>query len=110
MKLSIVSAVGFATAFFIPPVAAQDGSVRQLASTCFTCHGTDGHSVGGIPPSLAGRDAAELFQAMKDFQSGKRGATIMHQQARGYTDVQLQAIAAYFASIKPAPARLPAKP
>ena len=47
---------------------------------------------------------------MKDFQAGKRPATIMHQQARGYTDAQLQAIAAYFAAVKPAPARAPAKP
>jgi cytochrome c553 len=47
---------------------------------------------------------------MKEFQSGKRPATLMHQQARGYTDPQLQAIAAYFASVKPSSPRLPAKP
>ena len=93
------------------PAMAQDaGAGRTLAATCFTCHGTDGNSVGGVPPSLAGRSSAELFQAMKDFQTGKRPATIMHQQARGYTDPQLQAIGAYFASIKPTAARAPSKP
>jgi sulfide dehydrogenase cytochrome subunit len=46
---------------------------------------------------------------MKDFQSGKRPATIMHQQAKGYTDQQLQLIAAYLAAQKPAPARVPSK-
>ena len=60
-----------------------------------------------MPPSLAGRDRAELYQTLKDFQSGKRPATIMHQQAKGYTDQQLELIAAYFASLKPAPARSP---
>jgi sulfide dehydrogenase cytochrome subunit len=90
--------------------AAQDANTgRDLASACFTCHGTNGNSVGGVPPSLAGRDRAELFQAMKDFQSGKRPATIMHQQAKGYTDVQLQAITGYIATLKPAPPRSPAK-
>jgi cytochrome c553 len=90
---------------------AQDaGAGRTLAATCFTCHGTDGNSVQGVPPSLAGRNAAELFQTMKDFQSGKRPATIMHQLSRGYTDSQLQAIAAYFALVKSASAQLPPKP
>ena len=99
-----------AAVFGCAPVFAQDPAVRSLAGTCFTCHGTDGNSVGNVPPSLAGRPSAELFQMMKDFQSGKRPATIMHQQALGYTDAQLQAIAAYFAAVKPAPPRTPAKP
>ena len=76
---------------------------RNLASTCFTCHGTDGRSVGGIPPSLAGQDRNYLLQAMKDFKAGKRPATIMHQQAKGYTDEELEAIAGYFARAKAGP-------
>ena len=101
--------LSFTSACFAASASAQDAG-RSLASACFTCHGTDGTSVGGVPPSLAGRSSDELFQTMKEFQSGKRPATIMHQQARGYTDQQLQAIAAYFASVKTAPARLPSKP
>jgi cytochrome c553 len=93
-----------------PAVAQDAGAGRTLAATCFTCHGIDGNSVQGVPPSVAGRNAAELFQAMKDFQSGKRPATIMHQISRGYTDAQLQAIAAYFASVKAASTQLPPKP
>ena len=84
---------------------AQDPSAaRSLAATCFTCHGTDGRSVGGVPPSLAGRNKGELLQAMKDFKEGKRPATIMHQHAKGYTDQQLEQIAGYFAAVKPGPA------
>jgi len=81
---------------------AQDPNIaRNLAATCAACHGTDGHSVGGVPPSLAGRDKGEMLQTMKDFKAGKRPATIMHQQAKGYTDEQLELIAGYFASRKP---------
>ena len=84
---------------------------RNLASTCFTCHGTDGRSVGGIPPSLAGQDKNHLLQTMKDFKAGKRPATIMHQQAKGYTDQELDVIAGYFASVKGGPgATAPAAP
>jgi len=85
-------------------MAADPASARDLAATCFTCHGTDGHSVGGVPPSLAGQNKNYLLQQMKDFKAGKRPATIMHQNAKGYTDEQLDLIAGYFASIKPGPA------
>ncbi|MBI4189926.1 MAG: cytochrome c [Betaproteobacteria bacterium] len=82
---------------------AQDpNAARSLAATCFTCHGTDGISVGGVPPSLAGQDKKYLLQQMKDFKAGKRPATIMHQQAKGYSDEQLEQIAGYFAAVKPA--------
>jgi sulfide dehydrogenase cytochrome subunit len=82
---------------------AQAQDARSLAATCFTCHGTDGRSVGGVPPALAGRNKGELLMAMKDFKEGKRPATIMHQHAKGYTDEQLDLIAGYFASVKPGP-------
>ena len=101
--------VFFVLGLTLPAFAQDPNAGRSLAANCFTCHGTNGNSAGGVPPSLAGRDRAELFQTMKDFQSGKRPATIMHQHAKGYTDAQLQLIAAYFAAQKPAPARLPAK-
>jgi cytochrome c553 len=90
------------------PAAAEDSIiVRSLAATCFTCHGTDGRSVGGVPPSLAGRDRTYLLQTLKDFKAGKRPATIMQQQAKGYTDEQLDLIAGYFASVRPGPSAAP---
>lgn len=85
--------------------AAQDPNyARNLASACFTCHGTDGRSVNGVPPALAGRDRGELLDMMKGFKSGTRPATLMHQQAKGYTDQQLEAIAGYFAGTTRGPA------
>lgn len=77
---------------------------RNLASACFTCHGTDGRSVGNVPPALAGRDRGELLQILMDFKTGKRPATLMHQQAKGYTDQQLGTIAGYFAGVARGPA------
>ncbi|HEX2830910.1 MAG TPA: cytochrome c [Burkholderiales bacterium] len=110
MKPFMTCALAIAGAVHFTPAAAQDPNAgRNLSAACFTCHGTGGNSVGGVPPGLAGRDSAELFQTMKDFQSGKRPATIMHQQARGYTDEQLKLIAAYIATLKPAAARTPPK-
>lgn len=104
MKTFLIGA-GCIAALLSAPANAQDpNAARSLAATCFTCHGSDGRSVGGVPPGLAGRDKAELLQTLKDFQSGKRPATIMHQHAKGYTDAQLDAIAGYFAGVKSGPA------
>ncbi|MBM3344524.1 MAG: c-type cytochrome [Betaproteobacteria bacterium] len=81
---------------------AQDPNAgRALAATCATCHGTDGRSAGGVPPSLAGQNRQILLQAMRDFRDGKRAATIMHQHAKGYTDQQFELMADYFSKLKP---------
>jgi len=37
---------------------------------------------------------------MKAFKSGARPATVMHQLAKGYSDAQIEVIAAYFAAQK----------
>jgi sulfide dehydrogenase cytochrome subunit len=70
---------------------------RDIAANCANCHGTDGRSRAGVP-SLAGQDAAVLVQRMKEFRDGRRAATVMQQLAKGYTDAQIEAAAAYFAA------------
>lgn len=81
--------------------AADAHYARSLAATCFACHGTDGRSVNGVPPSLAGQNRDYLLKQMQEFRDGKRPATIMHQHAKGYTNEQLELIAGYFASVTP---------
>lgn len=82
--------------------AAQDAQalyVRSLAATCANCHGTDGRAVQGSQvPSLAGMPQVYIVEQMKAFKTGARSATVMHQLAKGYTDEQIQQIAAYFAA------------
>ncbi|TLD44511.1 MAG: Cytochrome subunit of sulfide dehydrogenase [Accumulibacter sp.] len=74
---------------------------RNLAATCANCHGTDGRPVAGsgIDP-LAGIEKRLSLQKLADFKSGVRPGTIMPQIAKGYTDEQLELIAAYFAAQK----------
>lgn len=74
---------------------------QYLAANCANCHGTNGNSAGGMA-SLAGYDKVKFVETMKAFQSGKRPATIMHQLSKGYTDAQIESMAAYFAAQKPA--------
>ena len=43
----------------------------------------------------------EIVQLVKEFRDGKRPATVMQQLAKGYTDAQIEAVAAYLAAQKP---------
>lgn len=109
---TLLALLSFSLLSPLPVLAAEAANptyARSLAATCFTCHGTDGRSVDGVPPSLAGQNRDYLLQQMREFRNGKRPATIMHQHALGYTDEQLALIAGYFAGIAPGPAaRAPA--
>ncbi len=72
---------------------------RNIAANCANCHGTNGKSTGGMP-SLAGQSADYIARQMREFRDGKRPATIMHQLSKGYTEEQINSVAAYFAAQK----------
>jgi sulfide dehydrogenase cytochrome subunit len=74
---------------------ASDTQIRVWAASCATCHGTQGHSQGGIP-SLAGVDKAQLLQKLLAYQQGTLPASVMHQHAKGYTSAELERMADYF--------------
>lgn len=83
----------------VPASAAENVNGRNWAATCTGCHGTDGHSEGGMP-GLAGLQKAYIVNAMREFKAGTRQATVMHQHAKGYTDEQIERIAEFFAAQK----------
>jgi sulfide dehydrogenase cytochrome subunit len=87
------------------PAAAQTVDAAVLAGPCANCHGTDGRSPG-IMPSIAGRPEAVLKAQLKAFkaETPPPGTTIMNRLTKGYTDEQIDALAKYYAQLKPAPA------
>ena len=97
--LAATLASGAAFALSALAQGADPNLARNLAAACANCHGTNGMSVQGMP-NLAGQQRTYLVQQMQDFRTGKRPATIMHQLAKGYTDEQIEALAAYFAAQK----------
>jgi len=70
-------------------------NVKYLAANCANCHGTNGAGSKGLP-SLAGLEKEYIIEQMKNFKSGAREATLMHQISKGYTDEQVAAMAAFF--------------
>ncbi len=95
LKLLAAGALGLAAL----GAQAELTQAKVWAAACANCHGTNGHAQPGME-SLAGKDKAELVQKMMDFKSGRKPATIMHQISKGYSDEQIQDIAAYFAAQK----------
>ena len=91
-----------ALAVFSVPATAQQPDPnfgRNLAAPCAICHGTNGTNAGGLP-NLAGQPGDYIAKQLRDFRDGKRPATIMHQISKGYTEPQIDALAAFFAAQK----------
>ncbi|TGD98648.1 c-type cytochrome [Methylobacterium nonmethylotrophicum] len=63
------------------------------ATTCSGCHGAP----GGAVPSLAGHSAEDIAAAMAAFRTGARPATVMNRIAKGFSDEESRAIAAWIA-------------
>ena len=78
--------------------AADANLARNLAATCFTCHGNNGKSVGGMEP-LDGVKKQNIIEKMNEFRLGSKPATLMHQITKGYTDQQIELIADYFSKL-----------
>jgi cytochrome subunit of sulfide dehydrogenase len=86
----------------VPPAGPQALRVRSLAANCAHCHGTDGRALADAAvPGLAGKPAAVLIERLTEFKSGARAGTLMPQIAKGYSDAQIQQLAAYFSAQTP---------
>ncbi len=79
--------------------APRDASTtaRSLAANCAACHGTNGKATAG-GSRLAGLDNSYIVSRMQAFKSGQLPATVMHQIAKGYSDADIEMLAAYFAA------------
>lgn len=76
-----------------------DKHARNMAASCAACHGTNGQSAGGAPV-LAGIDKAYFVTQMKDMKSGARPTTVMGKHAKGYSDAEVEQLAAFFSAQK----------
>ena len=67
------------------------------ASSCTGCHAST-KIADSVIPRIAGRKAADIVTAMRDFRSGATASSVMGRIAKGFTDPQVDAIAAWFAA------------
>lgn len=99
ISLVVATAVAALAASHATAQGSDPNLARNLAATCANCHGTNGTSVGGME-SLAGKPKDEIVRKMREFKSGAKPATVMHQLAKGYTDEQIELMGGWFAAQK----------
>jgi cytochrome c553 len=69
------------------------------AVSCTGCHPASARVVSPVS-RLAGLEQTAIVKALQEFRSGQRAATVMDRIARGFTDDEIQAIAAWYATQK----------
>jgi cytochrome c553 len=74
---------------------ASAAEVPPGAASCTGCH-AENPNVDTPVPRLAGQDANAIAAAMQAYRSGQRPATVMDRIAKGFSDDEIKAIAAWF--------------
>ena len=69
------------------------------AASCSGCHAANARVETPVPP-IKGRSQADIADAMIEYKSGKRPGTIMDRIAKGFSDEEIRAIAAWYAGQK----------
>src|SRR3970282_2105755 len=112
----MLAALAAAGLLWAAPAGAQDAAKPDLAKgeqlarqTCVACHGADGNSVAPANPKLAGQHTNYLYKQLTDFkaQGGKRAArenALMAGMVANLSNVDMRALAAYYAAHKLKPA------
>ena len=85
------------TAFVLGTFAAVAADAPSGATSCSGCHPASA-SVQTPVARLAGRPVAETVAALQAFRTGQRPATVMDRIAKGFSDAEFAAIAAWYAA------------
>jgi len=67
------------------------------ATSCSGCHPPTASAETKVPP-IRGRNPAEIVAAMEAFRSGERPSTVMGRIAKGFSDDEMRAVAAWLAA------------
>jgi sulfide dehydrogenase cytochrome subunit len=83
----------------VPTASAGAGEAPPGAAACSGCHPATAGVETPVPP-LAGRDPEQIASAMRAFRSGQQTGTVMNRIAKGFSDDEIQAIAAWYGGQK----------
>ena len=95
MRRVVAAAIGLVSI----AAAAAAAEPPAGAAACTGCHPASTRVTSPVP-RLNGIARAAIARAMQDFRSGARTATVMDRIAKGFTDAEIQAIAAWYAAQK----------
>jgi len=87
---------------FLLPVAPLAEEVPRKAQACIVCHGPLGNSTDPAMPSISGQPAQFISTALFMYREGNRKDPLMSPMASGLSNADMNELAAYFASQRPA--------
>lgn len=88
------------------------GHATTGVPSCDSCHGPYGVGVGAAFPRLAGQPATYLAAQLKDWRAGSRKNDPLHLMrnvTKQLSAAQINAVAAYYATLSPNPPSLPSR-
>ena len=88
------TAVAVAYLFACAAAAAAASIPPPGAASCTGCHAASA-KIDTTVPRIAGRSPAEIVAAMEAFRSGQKPATVMDRIAKGFSEAEVRAIAAW---------------
>ena len=100
MNLTVTGKLAALLLLMITPAsAAGPADAPPGAASCSGCHPT-ARSVDTTVPRLIGRNPADIVAAMQAFKSGQLPATVMDRIAKGFSEDEVKAIAAWYGAQK----------
>lgn len=99
-RLAVLAGLALAAA---APLAAEAAGAPPQVPLCASCHGNGGISGSPSIPSLAGQQQGYLMSALNDYKHHQRlgaSADMMTAIAAQLSAADIQALAAYYASLK----------
>jgi sulfide dehydrogenase cytochrome subunit len=94
--LGVAVAIATVMASSLPARAASEPPPG--AASCSGCHSAG--ATASSMPRLYGRDAGNIMTALTGFRDGSLPSTVMNRIAKGFSDDELRAIAAWLAAQK----------
>lgn len=80
-------------------IATTTGDGVAIAMTCGGCHSPQSEAM----VDLSDYGAGPMRQSLMRYRSETEGTTVMHRLARGYSDADIELLAAHFDAEVPAP-------
>ena len=100
MNTTRIATIGVLTLALLGPAwPAGAADAPPGAMSCSGCHPA-GRGVDASVPRLIGRDPTDIMTAMQGFKSGQRPSTVMDRIAKGFSDDEVKAIAAWYGAQK----------
>lgn len=96
-RRTVLAPAGALTVAFLVAGIANAAEPPTGASSCSGCHPASGKIETPVPP-IRGRNPNDIVAAMQAFRSGERPSTVMGRIAKGFSDDETRAIAAWLAA------------